>query len=92
MAETVELGGNIALTGFSEIDGASMIILKKIIGRYAKDVSEKDNDFKRLELVLVKTEPYEMTAVLTAKEEKKTNASDLNLFIALDNVLKKLEK
>ena len=92
MAETVELGGNIALTGFSEIDGASMIILKKILGSCVKEISENDKEFKRFELVLDGAEPYKMTAVLTAKEEKKTNASDNNLFIALNTVLGDLNK
>ena len=90
MSETVDLGGNIALTGFSEIDGASMIILKKIVGRYVKDFSESENEFKKLELILNNKEPYEMSAVLLAKKEKKSDASDNNLFIALDGVLKKL--
>lgn len=91
MSETVDLGGNIALTGFSEVDGASMIILKKIVGRYVKDFSEVNTDFKRLELILNNKEPYEMTAVLSAKKEKKGIAADENLFIALDSALKKLK-
>lgn len=92
MAETVELGGNIALTGFSDVDGTSMVILKKIIGGYAKEVSEKNMDFKRLEFMLNRAEPYELEGVLTAKRQKKASASNSNLFIALGDVLDKLKK
>ena len=42
MEDTVELGGNIQLNGFSRLDGASMIILKKIVGNYAKKIAEKN--------------------------------------------------
>lgn len=89
--ETIELGGNIALTGFSALDRDSMIVLKKIVGRYAKSFSEKAKDFKRLHLELKKAEPYELMATLSASEEKSVNAADKNLFVALDNALKEIE-
>ena len=40
MDDTMQLGGNIELSGFSGVDGASMIVLKKIIGNYGKHFSE----------------------------------------------------
>ena len=92
MEDSVELGGSIVLTGFSELDGASMIILKKIVGRHVKDISEQDVDFKKLEVVLGKTQPYKLTGILTSKKEKKAEYSDNNLFIALGNVLDALRK
>lgn len=90
MEETLELGGNISLVGFSCIDGGSMIILKKIVGTYAKKFSEEKADFKGLELLLKNSEPYEIGALLKTDKEKRTESSDENLFIALDNALKDL--
>jgi len=89
--ETIELGGNIALTGFSALDRDNMIILKKIVGSYAKGFSEKAQEFKKLHLELKRAEPYELIATLTASDEKTVNAKDKNLFVALDNALKKIE-
>ena len=41
MDDTLELGGNIELTGFRELDPGSMIVVKKIIGNYARKFSNK---------------------------------------------------
>lgn len=90
MAETLELGGNISLTGFSDIDGGSMIILKKIVGTYAKKFSEEEAKFKKLELSLKNSGPYEIEALLKTDKEKRMESSDENLFVALDNALKNL--
>ena len=56
MAETdkIELGGNIELVGFKELDHASMVVLKKIVGTYAKKFSEANSDFEKL--VVTKTD------------------------------------
>ena len=34
--EILQLGGNIELAGFKELDRDSMVVLKKIVGNYAK--------------------------------------------------------
>lgn len=36
--DTLELGGNIQLTGFSELNGGQMIVLKKIVGNYCEKI------------------------------------------------------
>jgi len=87
MTETLELGGNIALTGFSKMDGASMIVLKKIIGSYVKGISEKNSDFKKLELILESKDPMALQVVLNTKEEKKSQSTNPNIFIALNECL-----
>lgn len=89
--KTIELGGNICLTGFSELDRDSMVILKKIVGSYVKGFSERAEDFKGLHVELKKGEPYRLIATLTANDEKMANAEDKNLFVALDNALKDIE-
>ena len=58
--DVLELGGSIQLSGFSGIDGGQMVVVKKIVGNYAKRLSDgKDtdnldystyNDFKKFDI------------------------------------------
>jgi len=50
----IRLGGNIVLVGFS-LDPAEMIVTKKIIGNYAKKISE-NIEYKELKINLKKTQ------------------------------------
>ncbi|MFC1768727.1 hypothetical protein ACFLZX_03090 [Nanoarchaeota archaeon] len=92
--DSQELGGNIILTGFSDFDGGTMIILKKIIGNYAKDFSEQINDFEKLHLKLNQEEQnYLVEAIVTCSgSEKTTNSSQPNIFMGVDNALKEILK
>jgi len=94
MAETIKLGGNIELTGFSELDGGSMIILKKIVGSYCRKFSDSLKDFEKLVLELNEQgNELEINAkLIVGGKETPANAKDKNLFVALDSVLKELEK
>ena len=98
-ADIVELGGHIELSGFRELDGASMIILKKIVGSYAKKFSESITDFEKLSVNMKKvherekSEKYELHAKLVAGGRQfNSEVTDRNLFFALDKALKKVEK
>jgi ribosome-associated translation inhibitor RaiA len=98
MAETLELGGNIGLTGFSELDPGTMVVVKKIVGNYAKRFSEIEKDFEKLDLTLKivhkkeKSAKHELHAIVSARGNKyPAEVTDLNLFFALDKVLKKVE-
>jgi len=94
MVETIKLGGNIELTGFSELDGGSMIILKKIVGSYSRKFSDSLKDFEKLALELNEQgNELEINAKLVVGgKETSVNTKDKNLFVALDRVLKELEK
>lgn len=94
MVETIKLGGNIELTGFSELDGGSMIILKKIVGSYSRKFSDSLKDFEKLVLELNEQgNELEVNAkLIVGGKETSANAKDKNLFVALDSVLKELEK
>ena len=94
MVETIKLGGNIELTGFSELDGGSMIILKKIVGSYSRKFSDSLKDFEKLALELNEQgNELEINAKLVVGgKETSVNAKDKNLFVALDNAFKELEK
>ena len=88
--KTITLGGGIELTGFNVIDACMFIVVKKIVGSYARTFSDNHKDFEKLSLTI---DGKKMKAELNLKEKSfdaKTKAD--NLFIALDDVLKELEK
>ncbi len=91
------LGGNIQLTGFRNIDDSSMIVLKKIIGNYAKRIAELTKKLETLHITLKqvhqreKSEKYEVHAMIV--DDGKVFASEIterNLLAAVDKVLKKI--
>lgn len=90
--DTVTLGGSIELTGFSGLDGASMIVVKKLVGSYARKFSDKMQNFEKLSMTLSKSGTYTITATLKAAgQEFVGEASAENLFFALDKAFKELE-
>jgi hypothetical protein len=96
--DTQALGGNIQLTGFGGLDKSSMIILKKIVGNYARRFSEICEKCDMLHITMKpvhereKSEKYEIHALLNAKGKNFTSeVVDRNLFFALDSCLKKIE-
>jgi len=95
MQGTMELGGNISLTGFSEIEPGMMVVVKKIVGNYAKRFSESLEGFQNISLTLKPihgTKKFEMNAKLSAQGKIFTaEVTDFNLFVILDLVLKKVE-
>lgn len=93
--ESLKLGGNIELSGFSELDGGIMIVLKKIVGNYAKRMSEQSSDFEKLHITMKtihakeKSEKYEVKARLhKGGDVLPSEHVDRNLFVAVDNSLK----
>ena len=80
------------------MDGASMIILKKIIGNYTKRIGDLCKDFQKLS-VHMKTvhltegsEKYEIHVnCIDGGQTYNSEGTDRNLFIVIDNVLKKIE-
>jgi ribosome-associated translation inhibitor RaiA len=98
MEETVALGGNIELKGFGEIDKPSLVIVKKVIGNYAKRFAERNRDFSKVTLTLKTIHEHEQGGKFEIKGMLVLGGStanaeiiDKNLFYAIDTVLKKLE-
>lgn len=97
MDDFMQLGGNIELSGFRDVDGASMVVLKKIIGNYGRRMSEISDKFEKLSITMKpvheteKSEKYEIHAKLI-KEGKLfvSEVTERNLFVAVDNALKKI--
>ena len=96
--DMLALGGNIELTGFSDIDRGSMAVVKKIVGNYARRFSDAYTEFSSLSVKMKrihereKSEKYEFHSALTLGGRSfYADIVDRNLFFALDRVLKKLE-
>ncbi|MDP7244025.1 MAG: hypothetical protein QF568_01635 [Flavobacteriales bacterium] len=98
MDESMQLGGNIELSGFKDLDGSSMVVLKKIIGNYGRRMSDISDKFESLKITMKpvheteKSEKYEIHAQLM--NDGKPFVSEVverNLFIAIDSALKKIE-
>lgn len=97
--ETLELGGNIQLTGFTGLMPGSMTIIKKIVGTYTKRYGELVTNFERLQLVM---KPIHQTAdvphnfqinakVIHSGKVIASESEDRNVFHAIDDSLKKIE-
>jgi hypothetical protein len=92
-SETQVLGGNIELTGFRELDGASMIVLKKIIGNYARRFSDTYGNEKMALTISKGTDNFALSASVLCKGNKVTvDHADKNVFFLVDAVLKRIEQ
>jgi len=97
---TIELGGNIRLSGFADVDGGSMIIIKKLVGSFVKKVSDKNAKFQSLTVTLkkvhgteesVESGKFELQANLIADKPYNSDVTHQNLMFAVDKVLRKVE-
>ncbi|MFA6073823.1 MAG: hypothetical protein WC758_06950 [Candidatus Woesearchaeota archaeon] len=98
MDENVELGGKISLSGFKELKPAELVVAKKLIGSYARKFADSLENYESLHIYLKAvhktpgSEKYEIHGKLLFNGNLKVSeVIDRNLFVALDNVLKKLE-
>ena len=97
--DTQQLGGNIELSGFRELDGGSAVIIRKIVGSYARRFSDKIQGFEKLSLTMKKihqaTEDsqgiFELHGKLVASGKIiNSKLEDRNIFVAIDKVLEKI--
>ena len=93
----IELGGNITLAGFKDIDKAELVVVKKIVGSYARKMSDSVSGFENLTVTLKivhKTEGSEKYEVhgkaMVSGKPAASETTERNLFVALDDVLKKV--
>ena len=98
MSDALQLGGNIELSGFKEIDSGSMVILKKIIGNYARRFSDTCESFEKLTLSMKKvhetegSKKFEIHGLVVNKGKTITSSlTERNIFMVVDSVLKKIE-
>ncbi|MBW2980573.1 hypothetical protein KY360_04105 [Candidatus Woesearchaeota archaeon] len=86
----MKLGGGIELTGFSEVDKAQLVVVKKIVGNCVKEMSEKAKKFEKVVVSLTKEgDNCSVHVELTDEGNQLINDStEKNLFMALNNALK----
>ncbi len=82
----IELGGNIKLEGFDELPREKLIVFKKIIGSFTKEISEQDLEFK--EIIVTLTGEYTINIKIQGKKETISEITDKNLFFALSMTIK----
>lgn len=94
--ELIRLGNSIQLSGFRDLDGGKMVVLKKLIGNHVRKIAENSSKFQNIELVMKPIGPkssdqFELHAklidngkVITAEE------TDRNMFVVVDKVLTKI--
>lgn len=89
---TLELGGNIRLSGFSEIEPAALIVVKKIVGNYTKKITERVQGFQDIQVNMKKVHEnnHAIMAKVTADKVYNAEVTDYNLFFALDKALSKI--
>jgi len=98
MEDVLQLGGSIQLAGFRGLEPAKMIVLKKIVGNYVSRYGEICKHFEGLSLTMKPVHQTEQHSLyeLHAKcmnngQPINSEATDRNLFVVLDMVLKKIE-
>lgn len=87
----MELGGNIVLTGFSDRDFTELIVVKKMVGQYARKFSDHTQEFQRLSIVLKEVHGTKFEIISKAEvanQEFAAESTDHNLYVALDSSLK----
>jgi len=97
MDDDLQLGGNIQLSGFRDLDGSSMVILKKMVGGYARKMADISKNFESLHITKKqvhereKSEKYEIHAkLINSGKPVVSEVVDRNLFVAVDSALKKV--
>ena len=94
--DNIELGGNINLIGFKDIEPQKLVVIKKIIGNFVKRLQNHyKEDFNNIVIDLKKihSSESEIFAKLTISNKVyNANITDFNLFFTLNKVLKKLEE
>lgn len=90
MDDIMQIGGNISLAGFKELEPAKMVVIKKITGNYVKKMQDKVKNFEGLSLSLksVHSSKYELQAKAVVNGKSfGTEITEFNLFFALDKAL-----
>ena len=89
-ADTLELGSKIKISGFRDLDGGKMVVVKKIVGNYVKKIEERHASFREIyiHMKMIHNNQFEIQIKTTMEGDvKHFEVTDYNLFFALDNAL-----
>ncbi len=95
-SENIVLGGSIELVGFKELDGGSMIILKKMVGNHVRKLSDIADNFEKLTVSMKKVgsghNKFEIQAkVMDNGKPYVSEVTDFNLFFTLNKALSQIQ-
>ena len=93
--ESMQLGDKIELINFNGFDRDKLLVVRKIVGNFVKNLQEKQPDFENLNLVF--NSVHETKSEIKGKlriggKDYHSEIVDFNLFFALNSVLGKLER
>ena len=86
----IELGGNIKLVGFKELEPGMLVVVKKLVGSYARKISDSNVNIKELSLNIVSKDLNNIALegkLITDLSEFTSEATEPNLFFAIDKAL-----
>ncbi|MBN1385814.1 hypothetical protein JW968_02425 [Candidatus Woesearchaeota archaeon] len=94
----ITLGSNIELVGFKEVDPGSMVIVRKMVGNYFRRFTDTKGGIEKLTLTLKPVHAQDENSKFELKGRvamsgavKASEATEKNLFFALDKVLSRIE-
>lgn len=97
--DDIKKTGGFELSGFREIDDSSMAIIKRMAGTYARKIAEHGTKIELIKITLKsvhkreKGEIYEIHSYIIDNGKKyASEAQDRNLFVAVDDALKRIVK
>ena len=96
--ESIKLGGNIELAGFNSLNGGDMVIVKKLVGNYARKIEGMCKDFNGLKLRLKslhqtgdKIKKFALHGqIIDGGQVYPAEVVEHNVFVGVDSVCKKL--
>jgi ribosome-associated translation inhibitor RaiA len=96
---TINLGGNINLVGFKELDRPTLFIVRKMVGNYVRKLTDRGANLTEVSVSLKSVHATENSQLFELKAKAIDNGAihvaehtDRNLFVALDKVMEKIEK
>lgn len=95
-SDNMMLGSSIELIGFKDLDGGSMVILKKMIGNHVRKISESAENFEKITIHMKKVgagdNKFEIQAKMIDNGKPVTSeVTDFNLFFTLDKTLRQIQ-
>ena len=89
MEEIIQLGGNINLVGFKDIEYEKLVVVKKVVGNFVKKIQDQNKDFQKITVTLepVHKSKYEIKLhLIINNKDYMSELIDFNLFFALNNL------
>jgi hypothetical protein len=92
--EAMQLGDKIELVNFHTFEKDKLLVIRKIVGNFVKNLQERHPDFEKLSLAFnaVHETKFEIKGGLKiGGKDYHSEIVDFNLFFAINSVLGKLE-